>query len=274
MQDILIIHHRNCFDGIAAAWAASLYFRARYHEKEITFHAADYGTPPPDCTGKHTYIVDFSYPREILEEMQKKAHALMVLDHHKTAQEALKGFEGAIFDMDRSGAGITWDWFFSRETRPWLIDCIEDRDLWRFKLPNTKRQMAYIATLPMNVTSYDFLSSLKPDEVARKGDAILSYITNYGHKAIEHAVMREIGGYSFWVINISYQNCSDHLDLLMSEKEFDRAAYFFLHGSGQWQFGMRSRGEFDVSEIAKQYGGGGHKNAAGFVVDKLPWETR
>lgn len=36
--------------------------------------------------------------------------------------------------------------------------------------------------------------------------------------------------------------------------------------SGKFQYSLRSRGDFDVSAIAKKFGGGGHKNAAGFNV--------
>ena len=36
---------------------------------------------------------------------------------------------------------------------------------------------------------------------------------------------------------------------------------------------LRSKGEFDVSEIAKGFGGGGHRNSAGFTVTELPWKS-
>lgn len=39
---------------------------------------------------------------------------------------------------------------------------------------------------------------------------------------------------------------------------------------GKFQFSLRSRGDIDVSEIAKKFGGGGHKNAAGFQLKTLP----
>jgi len=272
--ECVVIHHRNCFDGVAAAWVVDQYLKRVYPGSiDVTYVPADYGDTPPDVKGKRVFIVDFSYPRPILEQMLLEADSLLVLDHHKTSAEALNGFAHAVFDMDRSGVGIAWDWFNAGVPRPWLVNCIEDRDIhWPHKLPLTKEQMAFIATVPMKVELYQELSCHHPEEIKARGEHILKYITNYGHKAIEHAVMREIGGYAFWVINVSYQNCSDHLDLMMGVKQVDAAAYFFLHGNGKWQFGLRSRGDFDVSEVAKKYGGGGHKNASGFTVDKLPWQ--
>ncbi len=35
--------------------------------------------------------------------------------------------------------------------------------------------------------------------------------------------------------------------------------------NGQWRFSMRSKGDIDIGEIARQFGGGGHMNAAGFT---------
>ena len=45
--------------------------------------------------------------------------------------------------------------------------------------------------------------------------------------------------------------------------------YAELLSDGRFQYSLRSRGDFDVSELAKKHGGGGHKGAAGFVVDEL-----
>lgn len=262
----LVIHHANCFDGVAAAWVVWKFWRGN-----ADLHPAHYNEPPPDVKDRIVYVVDFSYPRADMDEMYKDARQLLVLDHHKTAEAALKGAPYAVFDMERSGCGITWDWFHSPETRPWLINTIEDRDLWRFKFSNTRVLMAYIATVPMTVEAYDKLTGVDA-LFYEKGEAILQYITKFGEGLAEHAFMREIGGYAFWVINTSYQNSSDHVDLLLERKKFDKGAYFFMASNGKWQFGLRSRGDFDVSAIAQLYGGGGHKNASGFLTDKLPWE--
>ena len=40
-------------------------------------------------------------------------------------------------------------------------------------------------------------------------------------------------------------------------------------GHGVFNYSLRSKGDFDVSELAKRHGGGGHKNAAGFQSPAL-----
>src|SRR5207248_5779090 len=92
---------------------------------------------------------------------------------------------------------------------------------------------------------------------------------------IQHAVFRAVGGITVPVINITPQNASDHIDsLLKRHPDAPFGASFFLRGDGRWQFSLRARGDFDVSEVAKRYGGGGHRAASGFVVDSLPWLPR
>ena len=44
---------------------------------------------------------------------------------------------------------------------------------------------------------------------------------------------------------------------------------YFKTNSGKYKYSLRSKGDFDVSIIAKAFGGGGHKNAAGFESDTL-----
>src|SRR3989442_15683723 len=82
----LVLYHADCTEGFGAAWA----IWKRYPSAESI--PADHGLPPPvSCAGRRVVIVDFAYPRPILEEMAEEAMELQVLDHHITAKEALKG---------------------------------------------------------------------------------------------------------------------------------------------------------------------------------------
>ena len=41
---------------------------------------------------------------------------------------------------------------------------------------------------------------------------------------------------------------------------------WYVDSAGKVRVSLRSEGDYDVSGIAKRYGGGGHKNAAGFTA--------
>ena len=269
MPQPLVIYHGDCSDGFTAAWA----FRKLNPSVDVEYVPAKYHQPPPDVSDRDVYVLDFSYPRDVLLDMKRKAESLLVLDHHKTAEADLAGLTFCVFDMERSGCGITWD-YFTKSERPWLVNIMEDRDLWRFRYEDTLPIVAYAACLPMTFEAWDQLVESQPRAI-EAGTTIRLYIDKYGENASKDAVFREIGGYRVPIINISYQNCSDHLHrLCQHHPEAPFAASFFLRGDEQWQFSLRSIGDFDVSEIAKEYGGGGHKHAAGFDLGDLPWRRR
>ena len=49
----------------------------------------------------------------------------------------------------------------------------------------------------------------------------------------------------------------------LTVKEIQAVAFFKEAGPDDWRVSMRSKGEVDVNAIAREFGGGGHKNASG-----------
>ena len=155
----LVIYHSNCDDGFCSAWLhwrhsprKGTYFPAQYQE-EFPWHlltGADYHDS--------VLILDFSYPRDVLERVAvacgTAGGTLLVLDHHKTAAEHLDGFPHAIFDMNKSGARLTLEHLMPDACAMgdnWLVDYVEDRDLWRKELPMNREIRAALQSYP-----YDF----------------------------------------------------------------------------------------------------------------------
>lgn len=280
----LCIYHGNCADGFGAAWVVRKYF-----DGDVDFHPGVYGQAPPVVTGRHVIIVDFSYKRPVLEEMAKSAKSITVLDHHKTAQEDLAGLPDAMmpfmapspgihvwFDMNRSGAGMAWDYYFPDAPRPKLIDHIEDRDLWRFRLIGTREVQAALFSYSYDFDLWDAIMSQMDveqgvEEFRAEGRAIdrkmLKDIAEILGVATRDMV---IGGVKVPVVNLPYTMASEAAGKLAENAPF--AAAYFDAKDGR-KFSLRSRGEggADVSAIAKLYGGGGHRNAAGFTMP-IGWE--
>ena len=50
-------------------------------------------------------------------------------------------------------------------------------------------------------------------------------------------------------------------------KEIEAVVFFKQIEGDQYRVSMRSKGDIDVGGVAKSFGGGGHKNAAGCTVD-------
>lgn len=264
VNNIVIIYHDQCNDGFCAAWVA----HRRWPEAD--FVAAQYGQEPPDVKGKDVTIVDFSYPRDVLLRMRERANSLYVLDHHKTAQADLEGLPFCVFDMDRSGAGLAWDWFNPKESRPWFVEAVQDRDLWLWKYPRSHELNAAITTWPRDFAWWD--NQLAWGDSARtvaigEGVAIRRYIDQYTDEMVAQARTVEFEGFRVPCVNVPYKGISEIVGKLAENRAF--AIGWFQEPSGKFLYSLRSKGDFDVSAIATKYGGGGHRNAAGFNSDKL-----
>lgn len=296
MNNVLCIYHGNCADGFASAWVVRKALGGG-----VEFFAGTYQDPPPDCDGRDVLMVDFSYKRPVIEEMAQTARSIVILDHHKSAAEDLAPFAVelcgsaqfvwrdvpgvlrdmqelgqppvlAFFDMERSGAGICWDTFFPDQPRPELIDHIEDRDLWRFRLDGTREIQASVFSYPYDFGVWDELFEEGTLRLYREGVAI----ERKHHKDVAELVAAlkrrmNIGGYDVPVANLPYTLTSDAGHLMAQGEPF--AACYWDTPDGR-VFNLRSTDDgLDVSEIAKQYGGGGHRNAAGFrlPLGEDPW---
>lgn len=289
MTKPLCIYHGNCADGFTAAWAVWKRFGDAFD-----YHAGVYQNPPPDVAGRHVILVDFSYKRPVLEQMAESALSVRVLDHHKTAIDDLAGYPSpvpfdaahvdfwlacenapgreitALFDLHRSGAGIAWDFFHPRTPRPRIVDYVEDRDLWNFELSHSREIAAALFSQPYTFEAWQkFATEIEGvggfASLAREGAAI----ERKHHKDIAElvAVCKRrvvIGGVEVWAASLPYTLTSDAGNLMAQGEPF--AACYWDTPDGR-VFSLRSTPEgADVSEVAKQYGGGGHRNAAGFRI--------
>lgn len=275
----VVIYHNNCYDGVTAAWVAYKALDPAFEgmSSDVEYFPVNYSDPPPDVKDKEVYILDFSFKRDILEALKKEAKSLVVLDHHKTAQEALADLDYATFDMNKSGAGLAWDYFFPNSPRPNLVNYVEDRDLWRFALPDSKKVNAFIQSWDINLETWIF--NVGPsfiyrslEEIVKEGESLLRLEDKYIKQICANAKLQEIHCPDRRIYTGPYVQTSilmsEVCSFLIEEFKTDFSFYSFDRKDGKTQYGLRSRGDFDVSVIAKSFGGGGHKNAAGFEVDK------
>ena len=207
-------------------------------------------------------IVDFSYPRDVTIQLKERMENLWVLDHHKTAAQDLAGLDFATFDMQKCGAMLAWEYWFSGESAPLLLHYIQDKDLWLFQLDNS---LEVSAALRSYSKEFEVWNSLSVDELAKDGVAIQRAINVQVSKHVEMATLQNVGGYLVPVVNATcyLSEIGDQLNANYPDTPF--AACYFSRADGKRQWSLRSRGNFDVSEVAQRFGGGGHKNAAGYT---------
>ncbi len=307
----LIIYHKNCADGFGAAFAAWLkfgedaeYLPMQYGESFADENLAD-GTTIFD---RDVYILDFSFPRQLMERIFSRASRVVWLDHHKTALEMMRsdGYKpGDYFiqhgekvhitlDDNKSGALLAWEYFHPNTKAPFAFRYIDDRDRWQFKYSETKPFSAWL----FSHTPWTFeqwlnlgLRELYPaSEFTDEGAAILRAHDQNVKSVVKGAAMKceiidfntvigwepghcgDIPHYASFAGLAA--NCPPHLTSDVGHELANQSGTFGLcwtmDKDGKVKCSLRSNGNYDVSAIAKAFGGGGHKNAAGFEV---PIET-
>lgn len=265
----MCLYHANCLDGIFAAWVVGLF----HGFDRVEFHAVKYGRPPPDVSNRSVYIVDFSYPRETLQELIASSKDLTVLDHHKSAQIELQGLPGCIFDMDHSGAVLTWLHFFPDSDIPQLLRHVEDRDLWRFDLPHTREITAALFNHEWDWTNLTYLVNSDITGLVKEGAPLIRRQERMVKKAItpDKVAFIRLDGYRVPVVNVPPDLTSDVGNALAKDYPF---AVMYHDIKGLRLFSLRSSKDnpdhVDVSLIAAKLGGGGHKHSAGFSVPYDP----
>jgi len=75
---------------------------------------------------------------------------------------------------------------------------------------------------------------------------------------LDHEMAREAGG--------TYEDTEGLINLPLTVKEIQAVVFFKQDQGDQYRVSMRSKSEIDIGAVAKQFGGGGHKNAAGCTV--------
>ena len=270
MTQKYVLYHSNCYDGFGAAYAAwkTLGDTAEYIP-------VSYSKPPPIMNpGSIVYIVDFSYKRDVLIELSKQ-HLVVVLDHHKTAMEDLKDLNNQLnlnvtFDMNKSGAMLAWEYFHPNVNPPKLIQLIQDRDLWQFKIPGSKELHVYLQSIDFDFKQWD---NTDVEKAIVQGSAITQFrdkqVEMICRNAIETTIQTPSGHVPCVVVNATafWSEVGNHL--LEKFPNSQMAASFGYMKNGKVMYSLRTRGDFDCSEVAKEFGGGGHKPAAGFESSQL-----
>ena len=265
----LVLFHGGCNDGFCAAW-----IYRRYVNPQSEFKAVQYNTDPPDTEGRDVIILDFSYERPLLMEMEERAQSLLVLDHHETAERELEGLDYCIFAQDKSGARMTWEHFFDPRSQvslddvPWLVAYTEDRDLWKWELANSKAVNAALASYPRDFSVWDSIAEKGPQAMASEGEAILRFQHRLIRPRVKHHGWTTISGFRVPITNATFMN-SEIGNALADGHSF--SVVFFIRPDSKVVYNLRSKGAdgADVGSIARAHGGGGHKNAAAFTLETM-----
>ncbi len=282
---VLIAYHAHCIDGYTSAWACwkGLIATTSVISNNIEFAEMVYGKL--DCILKQAdkydriYFVDFSVPLGVLAELSVHTN-VTIIDHHKTAIDIYGTFTGTalsskveiVLDISQCGASLTWLYFFGNDKPvPKLITYVRDYDLWEFMLNGTRGVNKYLRLQDNSIPVWNRLEAAFnsiPDfsKILTTGMQLQQYHSSVVNSLVGDASeICHINGERGIACNCPPQFASDVGHSLANVSGTYGATWQQVPG-GEVKWSLRSNGDYDVSKIAAAFGGGGHKNAAGFTL--------
>lgn len=321
----LVIYHASCADGFGAAFAAWLklgddaeYVPMQYGKETDQFFTLEDGTFDSDFNilNREIFILDFSFPRWVMDGLFSVAKRVVWLDHHKSAFEMWCGKAPELFftmhkeaddrkyillDDCKSGAYLAWEFFHPGTEVPMLIKHIDDYDRWQFKIDGTKAfQKAIWSYAPWSFEQWkekfydpysgaEFYCDHGREQLITEGEAILRAHEQNVQSVVKGAaracrlmhVKDQVPSWyqthEHWEAEFDVDanglaaNCPPHLQSDVGHELATQSGTFgllwFIDKDNVCRCSLRSNGDYDVSAIAKVFGGGGHRNAAGFTTD-------
>lgn len=282
----IIFYHYPCQDGLTSAWVANKY--AKENSLSYALHGLDHDKTlfPVDIKDKKILFIDIAPNEERYIKLINESHSFYILDHHKTNQaffDKLDNKTNFIFDMNKSGCRLAWNYFYPNEHVPEFLLMVEDRDIWKWELADSKPfcngLYTYISCTDTTQEAFDLMTELyyhnnKVKEITEFG-RILQKKTDNGIKwTAENACKKTymFRGKKVCMVNASHESASDLGNYLVTNYDYDFAILWrYDHVTEMYNISMRSVGDkMDVSLLCKEFGGGGHKNAAGCSVKDQP----
>ncbi len=276
-----VVTHGSCIDGFMSATIVNKWLNEqKIDTSKITFvyahHGKNYDYLLEQMENKNVLICDFAFHHKLFTKMIEVTKGnILVLDHHKTAEHELKDFDNkyVTFDMNHSGAFITWTYMYGFDNVPKSVLYVEDNDIWLKKLPNTKEFTSFVFSRKFEFDEYDklFDESYITSTVFSGGSGMVLqnelYIEKLITKSIPHFI--KINNRFYFVA------CLNNAGILTSElgnsvfKYLPNTNFSMIYSHDQYGkstgISFRSTNDrSDVSIVAKSInGGGGHRNASG-----------
>jgi len=272
----IVIYHKSCMDGFSAAWVV----RKKFGSGAVYFPAVHTAPFPEIVKGNEVYMVDFCYSEEVMKKLKKMAAKVVVIDHHISQKEAVKISDEHLFDIKHSGAVLAWKFFFSGKKVPKLLQYVEDTDIWKFSLPQSKEIHASLDTLKFdwqvwNKTALELETAKGRKKHLDKGKAILEFSDRVIENIVSNAEAVKFEGHKAYAVN-SPALVSEIGHVLATKA--NGVGIVWVKKADKLKVSLRSNGKVDVSKIAFKYGGGGHKAAASFSLPikkgiiTFPWK--
>ncbi|MCX6702865.1 MAG: DHHA1 domain-containing protein [Candidatus Wolfebacteria bacterium] len=278
MNRIIVFYHKRalgpCADGFGAAWVAWKKFG-----NKAEYIGLENGTEPIfEIKNAEVYFLDIGFREEMMKKLVGQNKKVVFIDHHISRKDYMKFINEGSFSMDNSGSVLAWKYFYPGKKVPKLLRHVEDYDLWKFKLPNTKEIISFLGLYPKDFRRWNKLvSDFENPETAKKhiiaGRTILQYESGIVSALVGNGEEVVFDGHKALAVN-SPVLISEIGSYVRDERGIPLAIIWYRTKS-VISVSLRSDGSIDCAKLAEKYGGGGHEAASGFTLridENFPWK--
>jgi hypothetical protein len=264
----LVLYHGHCADGFGAALSAWLALG-----DAAEYRPCLYGEPTPDVSGRDVFILDYSFEPDVMHALGRQARRITLLDHHISAQKRLQHIHldcdcRLHFDLGRSGAVIAWEYFHPGQPVPYLLQAVQARDLWTWDVPDARPFLAALDLLPTEFAAWKAVLEQSEDERARmveRGVAMEAKYDALCASIAEQPAPIRIDGELGLMVNAP-SDFASAVGSLLANKSGTFSLIWRVDAQGRLKCSLRSVKSFDVERLAARFGGGGHAQAAAFIL--------
>lgn len=331
MSRLVIIHDTDA-DGIASAWLLNKFIGPQHDSVLLIPQRAGEDIFPDNTELSLTddvYLVDRTYPLMNLLMLRRLVNSITVLDHHKSRMDEYSAeplvnsdvvnaldlspskiyfeYEDLKVLVDTSHSACMLTHFYCMEhadnvpvTPYWFISYIEDRDMWWFKLPNSKETNAGLHYWKHDFSRYDSYADgytynaheFDMRNICNDGTLVLATQLQiikhlaHGPTVIHHTLTKALytnkvppeleGKNSLRVVMLCcpFELISDLGNYMLhcTDEGFEQPevvmCYNYIAETAQYVYSIRSKVPMDW--FAKANGGGGHPLACGFKSTYTP----
>ncbi len=265
----LCLYHKNCLDGNGAAAVVAR------KEPDCEFFSMQYGmTLPVAVRDRRVYMVDFGLPIEQMRALRAQASEIIWIDHHVSLAPVHKVLGWGTLDVSECGSSLTWKVLFPEREPPPVIAFIKDKDLWQWKLPDSRAIAAGLsATFPGD--KFQGLLEVDLEQMAALGRPLLAATAERVAKAVKQGIAVEspygLAGVRALVVPCTQDqnDVGDHICLPITAGGlgYDLAILCYRKGNGRWVHSLRSgdTSRVDCAVIGEARGGGGHRQSACYL---------
>lgn len=283
-KNIIVFYHEFCLDGFTSAYIANKKFKNKAEYIPLSYSSNDdnilkeKNIKIKDLKDKEIYFLDFCLDKNNIEKILKVAKKLIILDHHIGAKDIVSNIDGSVFgntEKGESGAVVASKYFFPNEKISNLIKYVSIGDTYYFSKNENQRKieentLSYIHSFDFDFKVFsklekDLENKIKFKQIKEIGEILNRNFNKLIDQQLKNAKLINFEGYEIYAINNS-SIFTSRLGNKLAELSKDKFAISYLFQNNLLKISLRGKGKINLSELAKKFGGGGHFNAASFIL--------